>query len=75
MSAIDHASRYRPCRCALYRMIVLHVIVTAQPQIVYRAVYVDWKITVKGALSRKRGHLRQIGVGHLTNIAKSLLPL
>ena len=47
-------------RCALYRMNVLHV--TAKPQVVYRTVLwiVNYKITVKSALSREGGHLRQI---------------
>ena len=32
----------RRCRCALYGMNMLHV--TAKPQVVYRAVYMDWKL-------------------------------
>ena len=36
-------------------MNVLHV--TAKPQVVYGAIYFDYKIT---ALSLERGHLRQI---------------
>ena len=51
MRAIDHtrpliikiAGHYAR-RCALYRMIVLHV--TTKPQVVYRAVYVDWKLQI-----------------------------
>ena len=41
-------------------MNVLHV--TAKPQVVYRAVLwiVNYKITVKSALSQEGGHLRQI---------------
>ena len=62
--------------CAVYRMNVLHVVVTVEPQVVYIAVYVDWKLLnnhVKRSISGMRASLTNPWVKNQAGIHVGLL--